>query len=170
MSESVKQAIAGVAPSQLSEVTVMTVWPTMGSLLPGRWLGMLYDRKVTTGLGNVLSLRNLLILITIPGALKLFAWLIAPIRCRRYRLTNRRVVIQRGYLAKDVMSVGLDQFDSIETEVLPGQAWFRCGDLVFKRGGIEVFRLAGVSRPETFRHTCLKAHMSYVGVQAATKR
>jgi hypothetical protein len=33
---------------------------------------------------------------------------------------------------------------------------------------METLRLLGVSRPETFRQTCLKAHAAYVGVQQAT--
>ena len=38
---------------------------------------------------------------------------------------------------------------------------------VFKQGAVETFRIWGVPRPETFRHTCLKAQMSFVGVQQA---
>ncbi len=37
----------------------------------------------------------------------------------------------------------------------------------FAREALETFRLAGVPRPETFRQTCLKARMSYVGVRKA---
>jgi hypothetical protein len=36
---------------------------------------------------------------------------------------------------------------------------------VFRLGQTETFRIAGVPRPETFRQTCLKANMSFVGVQ-----
>ena len=34
-----KQAIAGVAPPELGEVTIMTVWPSIGALGLGRWIG-----------------------------------------------------------------------------------------------------------------------------------
>ena len=51
--------------------------------------------------------------------------------------------------------------------VEPGQAWFKAGDLVFRQGQTETFRIAGVPRPETFRQTCLKAHLSFVGVAQA---
>ena len=34
-----KQAISGVAPSQLKEVTVMTVWPSLSATGFGRWWG-----------------------------------------------------------------------------------------------------------------------------------
>ena len=72
-----------------------------------------------------------------------------------------------GFIPKVQRFVDLDRFDTIETVILPGQQWYHAGDLVFRRGGVETFRLAGVSRPESFRHTCLKARMSYVGVQKA---
>jgi hypothetical protein len=100
------------------------------------------------------------------------------------RLTNRRVIELRNELylhffvrvlgipipfprfrfAAEVRSIGLDQFDSIQLVRRSGQEWFDAGDLVFKNGNVEAFRLEGVSRPEAFRHTCLKAHAARVGV------
>jgi hypothetical protein len=165
-----KQAIAGVAPRQLGEVTVMTVWPTMAALAPGRMLGLLYARNVHSAWGNLLTFKNLVVLVTLPIPILFWAWGILPFRCLRYRLTNRRLIIARGYTSVEVASVGLDQFDTIETQILPGQDFFHAGDLVFKRGPIETFRLQGVSRPETFRQTCLKANQSYVGVTRAMKK
>jgi hypothetical protein len=162
-----KQAIPGVAPRQLGEVTVMTVWPTLASLGAGRMLGMLYARDVRSAWGNLLTIKNLIVLVTLPIPLMLWVITILPFVCVRYRLTNRRLIIERGYTAKEVASVPLDQFDVIELQVLAGQDFYHAGDLVFKRGAIETFRLQGVSRPETFRQTCLKAHQSYVGVTKA---
>jgi len=70
----------------------------------------------------------------------------------------------------EVKSIELDRFDVIEIDCKPGQEWFAAGDLVFKRGDVETFRLEGVSRPESFRQTCLKSHQSYVGVKQALDR
>ncbi len=70
----------------------------------------------------------------------------------------------------EVKSIELDRFDTIDIDCKPGQAWFAAGDLVFKRGDVETFRLEGVSRPESFRQTCLKSHLSYVGVKQALDR
>jgi len=70
----------------------------------------------------------------------------------------------------EVKAIELDRFDSIEIDCKPGQAWFAAGDLVFKRGDVETFRLEGVSRPESFRQTCFKSHLSYVGVKQALDR
>jgi hypothetical protein len=74
------------------------------------------------------------------------------------------VVVENPFGA-EVKSVSLDRFDAIDIVVQPGQAWFKAGDLVFRLGPIETFRLAAVPRPETFRQTCLKANMSFVGIK-----
>ena len=92
---------------------------------------------------------------------------ILPLDAYRYTLTNRRVVIQRGLMPVDEIWIELDRFDTIDIEVLPGQEWYHAGNLLFRRGQIETIRLTGVPRPETFRQTCLKARMGYVGVKQA---
>ena len=168
------QPIAGVAPSTASEVTSMVVWPGLTALSTppfgrlGCTLGRLYS--IQTGIGNILTLGNLFALMSIPIALQMFFAGLLPGIARRYVLTNRRVIVERlqfSWSAKWVeeMAVSLDNFDSIEVIVLPGQAWYPAGDLIFRNGDVETFRLIGVMRPETFRRTCLKAHTSFVGVQ-----
>jgi len=76
-------------------------------------------------------------------------------------------VMQRGLMPIDESWVELDRFDAIDIEVLPGQEWYPAGNLIFRRGQIETFRVDGILRPETFRQTCLKARMGYVGAKAA---
>ena len=51
-------------------------------------------------------------------------------------------------------------FDAIDVQVMKGEGWYHAGDLVFRRGTVETFRLCGVSRPEAFRQTCMKAHLA----------
>jgi hypothetical protein len=159
-----KQAIAGVAPPELSEVTVMTVWPSVASTSGGRFLGRLL--AIQAGFG-MFRIGRLVALMAMPVAPLLYMYMRLPGVVRRYRLTNRRVAVLRGVRAKVEWFVDLDRFDAIEVIVRPGQEWYHAGDLVFRKGALETFRLPGVSRPETFRHTCLKAQMSYVGVRKA---
>ena len=47
---------------------------------------------------------------------------------------------------------------------------FSAGDLAFRLGNVETFRLDGVSRPEALRQTCLKSRQAYVGVKQALQR
>lgn len=163
-----KQAIAGVAPPELGEVTIMTVWPTMASTGLGRLIGRLCGVK--SGVGRFFTLGKLFALMSIPVALPLYFYGVLPGICRRYTLTNRRLIIQKGLTAVDQRWVELDNFDRIEVQVLPGQEWFPAGELIFYKGAVETFRLSGVSRPETFKQTCLKAQRSFVGIKQALDR
>ena len=157
------QSIAGVAPPAVSEATVMTVWPSVGATSLGQWLGRLY--RIKDGFGPV-SVGRLALLSTIPLGMMLYLTMRLPWAIRRYRLTNRRVTVERGISPKVEQYVDLDRFDAIDLIVKPGQEWYDCGDLVFRRGPIETLRLSGVSRPEPFRQTCLKVRQSYVSVKA----
>ena len=158
------QAIAGVTPPGEREVTVMIVWPSIAAYPSGRFLGGLYNIKLGY---YIFKVGNLIALASIPHALFLFFWRLAPFVGVRYRLTNRRVIVERGLKQTEEKSVDLDRFDDIEIKVQPGQDWFKAGDLIFKLGATETFRLEGVSRPEAFRHVCLKASSGFVGVKQA---
>lgn len=160
--------IAGVAPSQLSETTVMTVWPSNAAYGIGRMLGLLYAQRFPDI--YIFRIGNLWALLSIPLALAIYFYRIAPFVGTRYTVTNRRVMVQRGIQARNDKSVDLDRFDSVQIEVLPGQDWYNAGDLVFKLGNVETFRLGGVSRPESFRQVILKARMAHAGVKASRGR
>lgn len=142
----------------------MTVWPSVGSTALGQALGRIY--RIKNGFGPF-SIGRLALLATIPLGMMLYLSLRLPWALRRYRLTNRRVTVERGINPKVERYVDLDRFDAIDLVVQPGQEWYDCGDLVFRRGQIETLRLQGVSRPEPFRQTCLKVRQSYVSVAAA---
>lgn len=159
-----ERPISGVVPPAVSEATVMTVWPSVASTGLGQTLGRLYRLK--GGFGP-LSIGRMALLATIPVGLMLYLSMRLPWAIRRYRLTNRRVTIERGINPKVEQYVDLDRFDAIDVVVSAGQEWYAAGDLVFRRGQIETLRLPGVSRPESFRRTCLEVRQSYVSVATA---
>lgn len=162
------QAIAGVSPSSVEERTVMVVWPSNAVYRFGRWLGKRYAWQGPVSENKIFWIGNVFVLLSIPAALAMYFLRIAPGGWGiRYRLTNRRVIVERGVSWKESRSVGLDQFDSVTIEVVPGQEWYNAGDLVFRKGDTVVFRLEAVSRPEAFRETLVKSHMAYVGVKKA---
>jgi hypothetical protein len=162
-----KQAIAGVVPPEVAEVTSALVWPSIGAYGLGRLVGRCCGVRVGYGF---FRLGKLLALLTIPLSLAVYVWKILPFVCRRYRLTDRRIVIQKGYSSKDEKSVGLEEFDSIEFRVLPGQAWLRCGEMLLRRDAQDVVRLSGVPRPEVFRQICLEAQTAFVSVREVVRR
>jgi hypothetical protein len=157
------QAISGLTPTETREATVMVVWPSVALYASGRWLGRWYS----DGRGfYIFRLGNLIALATSPWAFVLYFYRVSQGIC--YRLTNRRLVVLR--FRREVKSIALDGFDTIDVERLPGQQWYDAGDLVFRLGGTEQFRLEAVSRPEAFRLTCLKSHAAFVGVKQAQSR
>jgi hypothetical protein len=155
--------IAGVAPPELEETTSMVLWPSIAATRAGQLVGKLgsvgADSKSFWNAGKLLAIAS------IPIALTAFAWNLLPYFSRRYRLTNRRVVIHEGLSAAEGASIPLDEFDSVEIERLPGQEWLHAGEVMFMKEGEEVFRLSGVLRPETFCEVCLKARQALVSVR-----
>jgi hypothetical protein len=158
-----KSPFPGVVPPEIDEVDAMTVWPTIGANQFGRIVGQLCANNI--GWGGLFTLGKLWALVTIPLSLVVFFWQLMPYICRRYTLTNRRIIIRRGWQPLDEHWIDLDGFDTIESRVLPGQDWLHAGDLVFKRGESEVLRLSGVSRPDVFRQVCLTARNAFLSVR-----
>ena len=155
-------------PSDLAEVTCKVVWPTIGATRAGRLVGRLAD--VRLGFGQFFTLGKLLALATIPVSLAVFCWQLMPYVCRRYAVTNRRIIIRRGLMPVDERWVDLDEFEAIDVEVLPGQQWLHAGNLIFRHGGQEVLRLSGVSRPEIFRHVCQTAREALLSVRNVVRQ
>ncbi len=144
---------------EITERKIMTVWPGIGAMTLGRWVGRLAGNRFGYGF---FTLGKLLAVATIPVSLAVYLWRLMPWACRRYTITSGRLIIQLGLTAKDGPSIGLDEFETIAVAVLPGQDFLHAGDLIFQRDGKEVFRLCGVSRPEAFRQVCLKARNALV--------
>jgi hypothetical protein len=160
--------IPGVTPSELAEVTCRVVWPTIGATRAGRFVGQ--AAAVRTGWGEFFTLGKLLALATIPIALVVYAWQLMPYVCRRYALSNRRIIIRKGLMPVDEHWIGLDEFDTVEVEILPGQQWLHTGDILFKRAGNEVLRLPGVPRPEIFRRVCQTAQDALISVRDVVRQ
>ena len=174
--------IPGVAPATLKEVTVMVVWPSIAATAWGRFWGRRFENDLGISVfGIPITVGRIVALLSIPFILPVYFHMLVPRlpfvffgivndSCRRYRLTNRRVIIEHPFRGGEMQSVSLDRFDTIDVDVLSGQQWYNAGDLVFRNGPIETLRLTGVPRPQSFRHTCLKAQMSFVGVQDARSK
>jgi len=162
------QPIAGVTPAETAEATVTTVWPSIGAFPSGQVLGRLCDIR-WPGI-YIFQLGNLFALLGIPLALVLYFSRIAPGTAVRYVVTNRRIVVQRGFRWKESRSITFHAFDEIGVDVRPGQGWYPAGDLVMRQSGKEDFRLAGVSWPEGLRQTIVKSRTAFLSVQQARQQ
>ena len=163
------QAIAGIAPVEDAEVTVMTVWPSVaGMRLMGFPLGRILGDLLNVKAGfYVFTLGNLFALLALPVGMILYLKRVGPFVATRYRVTNKRIVVERGLTFVEERAVTFDNFDRIDVETQSGDSWYKAGDLVFRQGDVERFRLEGVSRPESFRQICWKSRQAYVGVKDA---
>ena len=122
---------------------------------------------IRAGLGNILTVGNLLALALIPRGPGPVLSQPGPLELPPLSAHQRRVLVEQGLHAKVERFLDLDNFDTIEIVVLPGQEWFPAGDLIFRRGCWRPCVCRGVLRPEPFRQTCLKAQRAYVAVKRA---
>ncbi|HEY1066529.1 MAG TPA: hypothetical protein VGE52_10485 [Pirellulales bacterium] len=141
---------------------IIEFWPSIAWLLPGRLLGALFLAVPRWGLVHVLTLRNLVLLLLAPISALVYLLARGPFVVRRYRLTNRRVSIIQGVQRVEISSLAHGEYDAIDLEVGWGQAWYLAADLVFRRDGREVFRLAACGYPDSVRSTIWKAHQAWV--------
>ena len=103
------QAIAGVVSDKEKETTVMTVWPSIGATAYGRWWGRRFENQLgITLFGVPITVGRLMALASIPFILLPYFHMLTPrlpfivfgvpnAGCRRYRLTNRRVIVEQAF-------------------------------------------------------------------------
>jgi len=152
---------------EIEEVVILTIRPSIGATRLGRLVGQ--AASLSNGWG-VLTVGNLLAVLLMPVALALFFWLRLPGLCRRYMLTTRRAVIGRGLRNVCQQSIAMDEFDQIDVEVLPGQQWLRCGEVIFRRGHRQLLRFSGVPCPEVFRRNCLTVQQAILAAARAKQQ
>lgn len=146
---------------------MMTVYPSVASLRLGRWLGTLYE-SIPIRLGSVKLSHLLFVLPAAPIALALYFALKAG--GPRYVLTDRRLQLVKGPLAKEVSGVPLDEVGRIEVATSFGQKFYKSGDLVVRdHHGTERLRIPAVVRPEMFRRTILEARDALIRTDAARR-
>lgn len=139
---------------------VATAWPSVARFAFARWLGRGY--AVDRPRWSFVSPGNLLALATVPLGAGLYLAKFLPFVSRRYVLSDRRVGVAHGLRQRLVESVAHDAYDAIEVEILSGQAWYDAGDLVFRRDGRPVLRLASVVSPEMFRRTIWETRQAHL--------
>lgn len=158
MSEERRQAVAGVAPPDVSETVIMQVWPSISASAPGRMLGRLYGIPLA---GRLIALA------TFPVALLLY---FSPGRLfRRYTLTTRRVLIEKGLTPRPAQELALEDFDEVQVREQSGQGYFRAADLLLVKNGSTSLELPAVPSPQSFRHAILNARNAYVMVSEARR-
>src|SRR5437588_3129175 len=133
-----QQAVTGVVPPNVGEAKIREVWPSVASV------------SFIAGLGQKLS-RTIL--------LAPLAWLIMsavyfgkllPFAATRYTLTNRRLMIRRGWKGTPSHEIPLANIEDVRVVNDVHSNFFRAGTLEIFEGGKVVLTLAGTPEAEGF--------------------
>jgi hypothetical protein len=146
-----RQAVAGVIPPVTGEGMIREVYPTVLGLAPGP--ALLAKKLMQT---YVLAPLGFLVL----GPL--FGLKIAPFLCKRYTLTNRRLMIQRGLKPKPVQEIPLEKIDEVRFDPTKVDPFYISATLEIVSNGQVVMTLPGVPEPEGFRHAIINALKAWV--------
>ena len=146
-----RQAVAGLTAPQTSEALIRETWPTVVDANAG-----------AAALGK--KLINSIVLAPLGWLLMapLYFKKILPYFARRYTLTNRRIMIQRGLKPKPAQEVALADIDDVR--LVPGSfdQFFETGTLEVVAKGQVALTLTGVPEPESFRWAIVNACAAWV--------
>jgi hypothetical protein len=155
MTEGRDQAVTGVVSPQTSEAMIREVWPSVTTSSGIATLGEKLIRSI------VLAPLGWLLMIPI------YFWKLAPFFARRYTLTNRRIMIQRGLKPTPREQVALADIDEVRLDRASANAFFRAATLDIISKGQVALKLPGVPDPESFRAAIRNACMAWVPGKAA---
>jgi hypothetical protein len=155
MTDRRRQIVAGLVPPQLDEAVIRTVWPSVAAFPGPATLGrLLMQSMILAPLGWML-LAPLYFLKVLPG----FG--------RRFVLTNRRVMFQKGLHFQPVEEAALADIDEIRLQTDANSDFYRTANLEIVSKDRVVLVLRGVPGSEAFRHAILNACMAWVPGKAA---
>lgn len=139
--------ITGLVPPRMEEVRIRDVWPSVAA------------SPAIAGLGRALTRTFILA----PLAWMLMGLIyfakVLPFTARRYCLTNRRVLIRKGWSGKVGGEIPLGRIRDVRVVSDANSDFFRAADLEFLVEGSDQPQLVlqAVPEPENFRRTILHA-------------
>jgi hypothetical protein len=155
MMDSRKQAVTGLTPPQFAEAIIRVVWPSVAAFSAPAALGRgLMSSMILAPLGW-LVLAPFYFLKVLPG----FA--------RRFVLTNRRLMFQKGLHLKSVQEVALADIDDVRVQKDGNSDFYRSANLEVISKGQVAMTLRGVVGPEAFRQAILNTCKAWVPGKAS---
>lgn len=151
-----RPAVTGVVPPQLGEGLIREAWPTLLGIAPAL-------ATLGKGLMRTVVLAPLGFLVILPA----FLLKLAPFVCRRYTLTNRRLMVRRGWKPAAVQEVPLSAIDDVRLHADGVDPFYVSGTLEVIGNGQVVLTLPGVPEPEGFRLTIINAVKAWVPGKAS---
>ena len=151
------QAVTGLVPPQQGEALIREIWPSVSAVPGASKLGEALIRSI------VLAPLGWLLLAP------LYFRKVLPVFGKRYALSNRRVMIQRGLTRKPVREIALADIDDVRIQPGSESRFFRSATLEILSGGQVAMRLPGVPEAESFRRAIINAYKAWVPGKASEK-
>jgi Bacterial PH domain len=145
------QAVSGVVPPEIAEANIRTVWPSVTEV-----------SRPAANLGAALTRTRVLAPLAWLLMAPLYFKKILPFLAKRYRLTNRRLMVCRGIKAKPKQEIALADIDEVRIVEGSFHPFYKSADLEVVSGGQVKLRLPGVPEAEGFRQSILNALMAWV--------
>jgi hypothetical protein len=150
------QAVTGLVPPQQGEARIRERWPSVVRF------------GAVAGLGRALQRTILLAPLAWVLMAPFYFSKVLPFFARRYRLTNRRVVILGGWSGKEVQSVALKDIDDVRVQTDANSDFYRAGTVEIISNGQVALTLPGTPEPESYRLSILNARNAWVPEKAKT--
>ena len=150
------QAITGLTPPQLGERTIRVVWPSVAT------------SPAIAGLGR--SMMRTIILAPLAWLLLApfyFKKILPGLACR-YTLTNRRLMIQKGWKQRPAGAIPLADIDDVRLKPDSYDPFYRSATLEILSKESVALTLPGVPNAESFRHAIVNAYKAWVPGKAET--
>src|SRR5437868_6485121 len=151
-----QQAVTGVVPPSVGEAKIREVWPSVASV------------PAVAGLGQKLTRTVILAPLAWLVMSAVYFGKLLPFAATRYTLTNRRLMIRRGWKGSPSHEIPLAKIDDVRVVNDAHSDFFRAGTLEILEGGNVAMKLPGTPEAEGFRIAILNARNAWVPGKAKT--
>lgn len=145
-----QQVVTGVVPPDAGEAKIREAWPSVASVPAVAGLGQTLTRTI------ILAPLGWLLMSAV------YFGKLLPFAATRYTLTNRRIMIRRGWKGTPTHEVPLARIDDVRVVNDAQSDFFRAGTIEIVEGGKVALTLPGIPEAEAFRIAILNARNAWV--------
>jgi hypothetical protein len=149
------QVVTGVVPPSLGEALIREAWPSVAAF------------PAAAGAGRALICSIILAPLGWFLLAPFYFAKILPFLAKRYTLTNRRLMIQRGLKAAPTHEIALEAIDDVRIHKDANSDFYRSGTLEVISRGQPAMKLPGVPEPESFQLAIIQACKAWVPGKAS---
>jgi hypothetical protein len=150
-----QQAITGVIPPQQAEALIREAFPSVAR---------------NPGMANIgRTLTRTIILAPLAWLVMALGYFskVLPFSACRYTLTNRRLMIRKGWSRKVTREISLEDIDDVRIQTDSNTTFFRAATLEIVSRDQVALKLPGTPEPDSFRIAILNACSAWVPGRAS---